>query len=179
MSTQDNANANGNDNGNDNEALAFDVPVEEAAAAPVTAEPSDDLADRLRRTVAEVDNVRKRCARQVADERVAERARVAAEWLPVLDNLERALEHAGGGADPVLDGVRAVRDQAVAVLARLGYPRHAETGVPFDPYRHEAVGVVEDAGTAPGQVAQVVRPGYGDGPALLRPAAVLVAGDRG
>ena len=138
-----------------------------------------ELEDRLRRALAEVDNVRKRCLRQVADERAAERARVAAAWLPVIDNLERALEHAGASADPVVDGVRAVRDQGVDVLARLGFARHAETGVPFDPYRHEAVGVVEDADAAPGEVAQVVRPGYGDGQALLRPAAVLVAADRG
>ena len=140
---------------------------------------SAELADRLRRAVAEVDNVRKRCERRVADERAAERARVASAWLPVIDNLERALEHAGVTGDPVIDGVRAVRDQAVEVLAQLGFPRHAEVRVPFDPYRHEAVGVVEDADADPGEVAQVVRPGYGDGEALLRPAAVLVAAERG
>lgn len=143
--------------------------------AAVTAE----FEDRLRRAVAEVDNVRKRCARQVADERAAERARVAAAWLPVIDNLERALEHAGASADPVAEGVRAVRDQAVEVLTRLGFPRHAETRVPFDPYQHEALGVVPDAEAAPGEVARVVRPGYGDGPAMLRPAGVLVAAERG
>ncbi len=155
-----------------------DEPVDDAASQRELGETVAELEDRLRRAVAEVDNVRKRCARQVADERLAERARVAAEWLPVVDNLERALEH-GVAGDPVVDGVRAVRDQAVAVLARLGFPRHAETGVPFDPYRHEAVGVIGDTDAAPGEVAQVVRPGYGDGPALLRPAAVLVAADRG
>ncbi len=134
--------------------------------------------DRWRRAIAEADNIRKRCARQVADERGAERARVAAEWLPVLDNLERALEHAPADGDPVVVGVRAVRDQAVDVLARLGFPRHAETAVPFDPYRHEAVGVVADDDSPAGAVVQVVRPGYGDGERLLRPAAVLVAAER-
>ena len=74
-----------------------------------------------------------------------------------------------------MDGIRAVRDQAVEVLARLGFPRHDETGVPFDPFRHEAVGVVPDAQAAAGEVARVVRPGYGDGERQLRPAAVLVA----
>jgi molecular chaperone GrpE len=155
-----------------------DEPVDDGPSQRELGEVTADLEDRLRRSVAEVENLRKRCARQVADERVAERARVATEWLPVVDNLERALEHAGAG-DPVVDGVRAVRDQAVGVLARLGFPRHAETGVPFDPYRHEAVGVVGNTDAAPGEVAEVVRPGYGDGPALLRPAAVLVAADRG
>ena len=153
-------------------------PVADGSSQPEPGEVIANLEDRLRRAVAEVDNVRKRCARQVADERAAERARVAAEWLPVLDNLERALDHAGAG-DPVVDGVRAVRDQAVAVLAGLGFPRHAETGVPFDPYRHEAVGVVGDTDAAPGAVAQVVRPGYGEGRRQLRPAAVLVAAERG
>jgi molecular chaperone GrpE len=150
-------------------------------AAPGTddAASSAELADRLRRAVADADNLRKRCERRVADERTAERARVASTWLPVIDNLERALEHAGVTGDPVIDGVRAVRDQAVEVLAQLGFPRHAEIRVPFDPYRHEAVGVVEDADADPGDVAQVVRPGYGDGEALLRPAAVLVAAERG
>jgi molecular chaperone GrpE len=156
----------------------LDQPADEAPPQRELGEMTTDLEDRLRRAIAEADNVRKRCARQVADERLAERARVATEWLPVVDNLERALEHAGDG-DPVVDGVRAVRDQAVAVLAGLGFPRHAETGVPFDPYRHEAVGVIGNSQAAPGEVAQVVRPGYGDGPALLRPAAVLVAADRG
>jgi molecular chaperone GrpE len=140
---------------------------------------ADECEDRWRRAMAELDNTRKRCARQVADERGAERARVAAAWLPVLDNLERALEHAPPQGDPVVDGVRAVRDQAVDVLATLGFPRYADTKVPFDPYRHEAVGVVSDQDAEPGSVVQVVRPGYGDGEHQLRPAAVLVAGERG
>jgi molecular chaperone GrpE len=78
----------------------------------------------------------------------------------------------------VIEGVRAVRDQAVDVLARLGFPRHEETAVPFDPFLHEAVGVVSDEDAPPGAVVRVVRPGYGDGEHLLRPAAVLVAGER-
>jgi molecular chaperone GrpE len=140
---------------------------------------ADEWEDRWRRAIAELDNTRKRCARQVADERAAERARVTAAFLPVLDNLERALEHAPPQGDPVLDGVRAVRDQSVDVLASLGFPRYADEGVPFDPYRHEAVGVVSDADAEPGTVVQVVRPGYGDPERQLRPAAVLVAGERG
>ena len=136
----------------------------------------DDWEDRWRRAVAETDNVRKRCARQVADGRAAERASVASAWLPVVDNLERALEHAVGQADPIIDGVRAVRDQALGLLTQLGYTRHDETAVPFDPFMHEAVGVVAAADAAPGEVVQVVRPGYGEGDRQLRPAAVLVAG---
>ncbi len=58
---------------------------------------------------------------------------------------------------------RAVRDQAVNVLELLGYPRHAETGVAFDPARHEVVGVVQAPDAPPGTVVEVLRPGYGDG----------------
>lgn len=138
-----------------------------------------DLEDRLRRALADADNARKRCERQVADSRSAERARVAAAWLPVVDNLERALEHAGGDADALVEGVRTVRDQAVALLASLGYPRHDETGVPFDPQIHEAVSVVPDGDETPGTVLQVLRPGYGNGTQQLRPAAVVVSGGQG
>ena len=71
-----------------------------------------------------------------------------------------------------------MRDQAVALLAALGYPRNDETGVPFDPQIHEAVSVVPDDET-PGTVLQVLRPGYGNGTQQLRPAAVVVAGGQG
>ncbi|CAM5397651.1 Protein GrpE OS=Streptomyces alboniger OX=132473 GN=grpE PE=3 SV=1 [Streptomyces alboniger] len=74
-----------------------------------------------------------------------------------------------------MDGVRAVRDQAVNVLELLGYPRNAEVGVAFDPARHEVVAVVQDPDAPPGTVVEVLRPGYGDGERQLRPAAVTVA----
>jgi molecular chaperone GrpE len=75
----------------------------------------------------------------------------------------------------MVEGVRAVRDQAVNVLELLGYPRHAETGVAFDPARHEVVGVVQDPDATGATVVEVLRPGYGDGERQLRPAAVIVA----
>ena len=55
---------------------------------------------------------------------------MASAWLPVIDNLELALAHAGTGSDAIVEGVRAIRDQAIEILARLGYPRHDEAGVP-------------------------------------------------
>jgi molecular chaperone GrpE len=134
-----------------------------------------ELEDRWRRAVADLDNLRKRYAREMERERAAERGRLAAAWLPVVDNLELALAHAGGGPDPIVEGVRAVRDQAVEVLARLGFSRHDEIGVPFDPTMHEVVAVVEDREVEPGTVVQVVRPGYGSGENQLRPAAVIVS----
>jgi molecular chaperone GrpE len=134
-----------------------------------------ELTDRLLRALADLDNMRKRHTRELRDLCAAERDRVAAAWLPVLDNLDRALEHGHSDTDAVLAGVVAVRDQAVRLLAELGYPRHAEVGVPFDPARHEVVAVVDDARTPPGSVVEVVRPGYGDVTRQLRPAAVAVS----
>ncbi|MEU7698079.1 nucleotide exchange factor GrpE [Streptomyces sp. NPDC039028] len=134
-----------------------------------------ELEDRWRRALADLDNLRKRHARELERERKAERSRTAAAFLPVLDNLELALTHAGADPGAIVEGVQAVRDQAVNVLELLGYPRHAETGVAFDPARHEVVGVVQDPDASPGTVVDVLRPGYGDGERQLRPAAVTVA----
>ncbi|MCB8906767.1 MULTISPECIES: nucleotide exchange factor GrpE [unclassified Streptomyces] len=134
-----------------------------------------ELEDRWRRALADLDNLRKRHARELERERTAERSRTAAAFLPVLDNLELALTHAGADPGAIVAGVQAVRDQAVNVLELLGYPRHAETGVVFDPARHEVIGVVQDPDASPGTVVDVMRPGYGDGERQLRPAAVTVA----
>jgi len=135
-----------------------------------------ELEDSWRRTAAELDNFRKRCARDVVRAREQERASVAARWLPVLDNLERALEHASSNPDQIVEGVRGVHQQALAVLADLGYPRRDdETGKAFDPAHHEAVSTIADEGFVPGTVAHVVRPGYGPDSEILRPTAVVVA----
>lgn len=151
-------------------------------AATGTAAPDDEYAaalreaeDRWRRALADLDNLRKRHARELKGQAAAERARTAAAFLPVIDNLELALSHAAADPGAIVEGVRAVRDQAVNVLERLGYPRHAETGVPFDPARHEVVGVVQEPDADPNTVVQVLRPGYGEAERQLRPAAVTVA----
>jgi molecular chaperone GrpE len=159
---------------------------EPAAVPPPAGVPDDEsatvvaeLEDRWRRALADLDNLRKRYARELARERAAERARVAAAFLPMIDNLELALGHAGDAPAAFVEGIRAVRDQAIQTLTSLGYPRQDDLGVPFDPNRHEAVGVVDATDAPPGSVVQVVRPGYGVGERMLRPAAVIVAGGRG
>jgi len=163
------------------EAGTTDAPANEAPERDDDAQRVDqerqiaELEDAWRRTAAELDNFRKRCARDVVRGREQERAAVATSWLPVLDNLERALEHASSDPDSVVEGVRAVLAQAVGVLADLGYPRRDDNGRAFDPAVHEAVGTVSGEGLVPGTVAQVVRPGYGPDDKLLRPAAVVVA----
>jgi molecular chaperone GrpE len=157
---------------------------EQQATQPDPAEgPGEDAAariaeldDRWRRTAAELDNFRKRCAQELVRAREQERARTAASWLPVLDNLERALDHAfSSDHDQLVEGLRAVQQQALTVLADLGYPRREDTGKAFDPAVHEAIGTVADQELVPGTIASVVRPGYGANGDVLRPAAVVVA----
>ena len=132
------------------------------------------LESQLRRALADLDNLRKRFDREIARQLAVERATVTAEWLPVVDNLERALEHAVVNPEAVVEGLQAVRDQAVATLDRLGYPRYDDVGHPFNPERDEAVGTtVADA--PQGTVVVAVRPGYGTSEHILRPAAVIVS----
>jgi len=146
-------------------------------ATPSTGPDAAELEDRWRRALADLDNLRKRYARELARERTAERDLVTAAFLPVLDTVDRALEHAEADPRSIVDGVRTLREQAMAVLSGLGYQREDAVAVPFDPARHEVVGVVETDGTqaAPGSVVAVLRPGYGAADRQLRPAAVTVA----
>ncbi len=127
------------------------------------------------RALADLDNLRKRCAAQVSRAVADTQAAVASEWLPVVDNLDRALAHSEADPDAIIEGVRAVRDQAHAILARLGFPRREEAGARFDPARHEAVAVQAGTGAEAGTVIEVVRAGYGDREHQLRPAQVVVA----
>ena len=142
-----------------------------------TADDAGELDQRLLRALADLDNLRKRYQRELARERAAERVRVAAEWLPVVDDLERAVAYADSHGDELTAGLRAVYEHALSVLARLGFPRFEDVGRPFDPSRHETIGVV-DSDKPAGTIAAVMRPGYGTDEEMLRPAAVLVAQSR-
>jgi molecular chaperone GrpE len=175
--------ARGNDT-RGNEAQADDAQGNDvrgdSASDPLTEAQAQvaELNDRWRRTAAELDNFRKRSAREGAQQRTDERARVLSVWLPVLDNLELALEHAGPQTDGFVEGVRTIRDQALAVIADLGYPRVDDLGEQFDPNLHEAVGTMQSADHRPGTVMHVVRPRYGEEERVLRPAAVIVAAEQ-
>lgn len=158
------------------------APPEERAERPGPAEPAEDvtatiaeLEDKWRRALADLDNYRKRVGREVERQRSDERARTSAAWLPVLDDLERALEHADAEPGAVIEGVRAVLEQARQIVSRLGYPYRDDTGQPFDPARHEAVGVDPASDAPDGTIVGVVRSGYGEGESQLRPAQVVVA----
>lgn len=131
--------------------------------------------DQKLRAVADLDNLRKRCAAQVERAEADARSQVTRQWLPVVDNLERALEHAAADPRTIVEGIQAVRQQALGVLASLGFPRRDDTGATFDPARHEAIATTYDPRVPPGTVVQVVRPGYGEPDRQLRPAQVVVA----
>lgn len=134
-----------------------------------------DLEDRWRRAAADLDNLRKRFARESKQQLWQERSRVAGAWLPVVDNLELALQHADADPASIVQGVRAVHEQALTVLSGLGFARRDDLCAKFDPALHEAVSTTPSTGSAPGTVVAVVRPGYGEGERQLRPAAVVVA----
>lgn len=133
--------------------------------------------DRYVRSVAELDNVRKRGRKDVEDARFDAQTRVLREMLPVIDNLERALAHAvtAGDASGVLEGVRLVLRQFAQALERQNVHPVEAKGKPFDPNEHEAVSQIESADAAPGTVVDVLQTGYRIGDRLLRPALVVVA----
>src|SRR5262249_7632528 len=131
--------------------------------------------DERLRALADLDNLRKRCAAQVERAEADARTEVARQWLPVVDNLERALEHAAADPRTIVEGIQAVRQQALGVLASLGFPRRDDTGATFDPALHEAVAGTYDPRVPPGTIVQVVRPGYGEPDRQLRPAQVVGA----
>ena len=150
----------------------------DANAPPATdprAEPAHDEPDpRLLRALADLDNVRKRYERRLANAAFEEQDRVLSLWLPVVDDLERALENSDRDASQLVAGVRSVYEHALAVLARLGVHRYEDIGEQFDPERHEAVGTV-DTDTAPGRIVATTQAGYAREGATLRPARVVVA----
>jgi molecular chaperone GrpE len=164
-------------------ATAAGAPVSGATGPQVAEERIAGLEERIAeledlrlRALADLDNTRKKCAGLVSRAEADARAKVALQWLPVVDNLERALAHAQADPGSIVEGIKAVRNQAVNVLTQLGYPRRDDDlGAEFDPARHEAIASREDAEAAPGSVVEVIAPAYGEGDRQLRPAQVVVA----
>lgn len=163
-------------NGEGTRTAADDPPQPETRPETQPEDPAlAEVRERAQRAVADADNARKR-AERVATERVAaERQRVATAWLPVLDNLDLALHHADADPEAIVQGVAQVRDQAADILAQLGFGPVGAVGEPFDPARHEAAEAVEQPDVPAGTIVRVIRPGYGGGTLLLRPAVVAVA----
>ncbi|MFF1876266.1 nucleotide exchange factor GrpE [Leifsonia sp. NPDC058230] len=133
-----------------------------------------EVEDRWHRAAADLDNTRKRAARELALARDAERARAASVFLPVVDGLQDAVSYAKQVNEGLAEGMESIREQAVGALERLGYPRIDEVGVPFDPRIHEVLSVVERGDVPPRTVVAVARLGFGTPERLLRPAGVVV-----
>ena len=145
------------------------------ALAAAEAERDEYLAD-LQRLAADFDNYRKRALRdqQAFAARAAER--LVAKLLPVLDDLERALDAAEHHEEAkVIEGVEMTRSALAAALASEGARGDRRpTGI-FDPHVHEALLAQPAEGVEPGSIVQVVQRGYRLGDAVLRPARVIVA----
>ncbi len=132
----------------------------------------ETLKDKYMRLLADFDNYRKRMQAEVEAARRDGEVRAIRAILPVLDDLERALEHAGADPGAVAEGVRAVHQGFERILSGLGVEPVPGAGEPFDPSFHEAVGVVE--GEEDEKVAEVYQKGYRYGEQLIRPARVAV-----
>ncbi len=132
--------------------------------------------DRYLRAAADLENLRKRQKREIEDAKFDTKGKVLKEMLPVVDNLERAIEHASsqGGTNPIVEGVQLVLRQFMTAFERLEVMPVDASNQPFDPNLHEAISQQESE-SPPGTVVQVLQRGYRSGDRLLRPALVVVA----
>jgi molecular chaperone GrpE len=141
------------------------------------------LKDRLLRTLAEMENLRRRTEREVADARAYGVTNFARDMLAVADNLRRALDSLPAGfgdsadaaARSLIEGVELTERDFLSRLARHGVKKIEPQGQRFDPHLHEALFEVPDESVPAGTVAQVVEGGYTIGERVLRPAKVGVA----
>jgi len=133
--------------------------------------------DRFLRQVADLENFKKRSAREREDiSRFANEALIK-DLLDVVDNLERAVAHAAGGGNgkPLVEGVEMVLKGLLDVLAKHGVTQISAVGQPFDPSKHEAMAQVESDSHEPNCVVEELHKGYALRDRLLRPARVSVA----
>jgi len=138
----------------------------------------DKYLELAQRTQADFENYRKRAAKEAAAAGGRAKAGLVRELLPVLDNLERALQLAGNGGtdgDAFVEGVRLVHADLVGVLQRSGVESFDPSGEPFDPTLHEALSTRPQDGAHPGTVVEVVEKGYRLNETILRPARVVVS----
>jgi molecular chaperone GrpE len=136
----------------------------------------DALQDRLLRNAAEFDNYRKRIDRERREHADHAATDLLADILPVVDDLERALQaQAGSDADAYRKGVELIHRQLLDVLRRRGVKPMAVVDVDFDPRFHQSVAQEVSPDHREGQIIEELRRGYMLGERLLRPAMVKVA----
>jgi molecular chaperone GrpE len=163
------------DPANEAERIPESEPVEEDPLARAERE-RDEYLDLARRTQADFENYRKRAARETASAGERAKGGLVRELLPVVDNLERALESARESERHLTEGVRLVHSELIAVLERNGVEQFDPRGESFDPGLHEALSTRAEDGAEPGVVLDVVEKGYKANGVVLRPARVVVAG---
>lgn len=173
---------------------ASDAPEPAQDAAPQAASPEADpaaaaaqevaaLKDRLLRALAEMENLRKRTEREIADARTYAITTFAREILTVADNMHRALgaldaelrERADASLKALLDGVELTERELLNVLEKHGVKKVEPLGQKFDPNRDQAMYEVPDSSAPAGTVVQVIQAGYTIGDRVLRPALVAIA----
>ena len=168
------------------EPAADGEPVEQAQAAPAAEEKPQGpdpkaqitrLKEQLLRTAADFDNFRKRARRDVEEASRRSKEQAVSEMLPLVDNLERAVESAGGATDveAVTSGIKMVLRSFSDIAGRLGLERVEAVGQVFDPNLHDAVQQVETDEHPPGTIVTEITPGYRLGDKLLRAALVVVS----
>jgi molecular chaperone GrpE len=156
------------------------VPAEHVTAA---LEAASDYKDKLLRTLADMDNLRKRTEREVADARLYGIAGFARDVLAVADNMHRALSTVDlaqrEAADPtvkaMIEGVELTERELMKALEKHGVRKFTPEGEKFDPNLHQAMYEVPNSDHPAGHVAQVIQSGYMIGERMLRPALVGVS----
>ncbi|BFH75393.1 nucleotide exchange factor GrpE [Thermus thermophilus] len=133
------------------------------------------LKDKYLRLLADFDNYRKRMEEELKAREREGVLKALRALLPVLDDLDRALEFAEASPESIRQGVKAIRDGFFRILAGLGVEEVPGEGEAFDPRYHEAVGLLPGE---PGKVAKVFQRGFRMGEALVRPARVAVGEEK-
>ena len=178
---------NDHDNRPQNDTAPDTAQPDTAAAAPKASTSLDrelaDMKDRLLRTLADMENMRKRTDREVADARVYGISSFARDILGVADNMHRAMQalddelraKADDSMKALLDGVEITERELIKVLEKHGVKKLEPMGQKFDPNRHQAMFEMEDVSVPSGTVVQVMQAGYTIGERVLRPALVAVS----
>lgn len=160
------------------EAAATDAVVELREALEKAEATSAENWNRYLRAAAELDNVRKRAARDVDAARRSGVEKLAGELLNIVDSLELGLETSGtASVEALLAGKEATLRLLRAAFDKFGVELVDPVGHPFDPQLHEAMSMQPSTSAAPGSVLVVLQKGYRLGDRLLRPARVIVSGE--
>jgi molecular chaperone GrpE len=172
-----------------NDAAPADVAAGEGAGAAETPDPiaqleaeKTDLKEKLLRTLADMENLRRRTEREVADARTYAVTNFARDMLNVADNFQRAVDSVPSEAregdaalKALIDGIELTEREMLKTLERYGVKRLDPQGEKFDPNLHQAMFEVPNPDVPNGTVVQVVQTGYVIGERVLRPALVGVA----